>query len=298
MSSDLVSVVIPTYYRNNHLSKAIESVRNQEYDNIEIIVVDDSGAHHARSTVSLFENVQYIPLSENKGSNAARNIGFNQSSGRYINFLDDDDRLYEQKIKRQVECMNQGNYTGVVYCGIESDSGSDSPDPDARGDVLRTALRFNLWPCMTSTMLIDRNILSQVTPLENRPGGDDLGLMIALAERTQFDFVNEPLLFKNKEVGSRGSSMGAAMGRKQIIAEYSELYDRYPDQVRNHALAEAYHTEASVLLRNNVWSAGAIVAFAKQGYYTGFPLKSFVRIGASLFGSPGWKVAKWISNKV
>lgn len=294
MDSSLVSIIIPTYYRNDYLSAAVESAKKQSHGNIEIIVVDDSGTSYAESVVTSDDNIQYIPLSENMGANAARSIGFNQSNGDYIQFLDDDDILDHQKIERQIRYIKSKKSIGVVYSGIESESGYDLPKDGFSGNVLKQALCFDLWPCMTSTMLIDREVLSQVTPLENRPGGDDLGLMIKLAKITHFDFVDQPLVIKNEISGSRGDSVGAAKGRKQIIAEYSDLYDRFPEAVRNTALAEAYHTEGRILLQNNFWSARAIIAFTRQGYYNGYTGKSIGRIVAALFGRPGWEIATLI----
>jgi glycosyltransferase involved in cell wall biosynthesis len=47
VTDELVSIIIPTYYRNDLVKKAIQSARNQTYDNVDIIVVDDSGERHA-----------------------------------------------------------------------------------------------------------------------------------------------------------------------------------------------------------------------------------------------------------
>lgn len=67
MASDAiesVSVIIPTYFRNENLKQAIESCIQQDFGSVEIIVVDDSGEEYAQPVVSDYDNVEYIALSE------------------------------------------------------------------------------------------------------------------------------------------------------------------------------------------------------------------------------------------
>ena len=296
MTSELVSIIIPTYYRNEYLREAVKSVKKQTYPNIELIVVDDSGMRHAEPVIASFDDINYIPLEENKGANGARNIGFNKSTGKYVQFLDDDDLLCETKIKEQVQHLKSHDETQAIYCGVKFDSEDHLPKKDARGDVLQYALTFSMWPCMNSTLLADRDVLSKVTPLADRSGGDDLGFIIKLAAITQFGFINKPLVSKRKIEGSRGESIGAIEGRKQIIRDHSELYDQFPSRIRNTALAKTYNSEGELLLQNNIWSLSAIVAFIKEGYFDGYSVKNIGRILASLFGRPGWGVAKRVIN--
>jgi len=298
VSAGLVSVIIPTYYRNELLERAIRSARDQTYDNVEIIVVDDSGEQHAAPVVSTFDEVEYVGLTANSGANEARNAGYRQASGHYIQFLDDDDWMYDQKIERQVPILSSRDDIGVVYCGVETDSGVDWPDPAQRGNVLRSALCFDLWPCMTSTMLVDRDVLSEVTPLRVRSGGDDLGLMIELAARTEFDFVDEPLVYKENLENSRGSSVGAAVGREQILTEYASLYDRFPESMRRSTLADTYRFKAQTLLRHHRWSMRAVVAYAKECVYSGYDPKVAALAVASVGGRPGIAAASHVCRRL
>ena len=99
--SKLVSVIIPTYSRPDFISRAIESVLNQTYKPIEIIVVDDNGrgTNNQILTEQVLTNfirsnqIKYIVHEKNKNGSAARNTGAASSHGEYITFLDDDDVL-------------------------------------------------------------------------------------------------------------------------------------------------------------------------------------------------------------
>ena len=122
---DLVSVIIPTYKRSETLCSSIESVLNQDYKHIEIIVVDDNGrgTHFQVETESKLRqyidngNIKYIVHDVNKNGSAARNTGFHASSGVFINFLDDDDKLLPSKISSQVNSLtNTESKVGASYC--------------------------------------------------------------------------------------------------------------------------------------------------------------------------------------
>ena len=112
---EYVSIVIPTYGENSDPCKAIESVFNQSYPYIEVIVVDDNGKgtdqqlYNEKRLEKYCKNpgFHYIVHDHNKGGSAARNTGAQLSSGKYINFLDDDDRFDIDKIKKQVECLQK-----------------------------------------------------------------------------------------------------------------------------------------------------------------------------------------------
>jgi len=88
----LISVVIPCYRQAHFLSGAIESVIEQSYPRVEIIVVDDGSPDDTRKVVARYASVQYV-RQRNRGLSAARNAGLARSRGAYIAFLDADDRL-------------------------------------------------------------------------------------------------------------------------------------------------------------------------------------------------------------
>jgi glycosyltransferase involved in cell wall biosynthesis len=280
----LVSVVIPTYYRNDRLRGAIESVTAQDHPT-ETIVVDDSGEGYAAS-VAEDDDVTYIELDNNIGSNPARTVGAERASGEFVQFLDDDDRLLDGKLSRQVALMEHTG-AGVAYCGMTYESGTTIlPDSAVRGDVLDRALEFSMSPCVTSTMLIARDVLNEVLPLPDRPGGDDLGLMIELARLTEFEYVDDALVRRGVIEGSRGKSVGLIRGRKEIIREYDDLYREFPASVRANALVNTDKLEGRMGLRDARWSLAAVRSFALACYHAP-SIRTAVPLCASLFGRPG-----------
>lgn len=104
MKGPLVSVIIPVYNGAKYIAEAMESVRAQNYDLLEIIVVDDGSTDDTPSIVRSFEDIRYIHQA-NQGVAGARNTGIENSRGELIAFLDADDYWAANKLNIQVGCM-------------------------------------------------------------------------------------------------------------------------------------------------------------------------------------------------
>ncbi len=101
----LVSVIIPTYNREKYIKDAVESVLNQTYKNIEVIVVDDGSTDNTQDVIKEIiekdDRVKYI-YQENQGSGSARNRGIQEANGEFIAFLDSDDAYLPYAVERIV----------------------------------------------------------------------------------------------------------------------------------------------------------------------------------------------------
>lgn len=296
----LVSVIIPTHFRNEQLRKAIRSAQNQTYDSIEIIVVDDSGERHAEPVCADFD-VTYLAHEENRGGNPARNTGIDAASGAYVQLLDDDDELAERKIEKQVELLESSDGVGVVYCGLEDPDGTELyPTPGARGDVYLDALRIlPLDPCLNGTMLIDSRVLDEIYPLADRGAADDIGMKIRLAERTRFEYIDEILYYKGASDSHRSSGRAFDRAVAEIIRENLSAYRSAPDPVRRAGLKILYTKEGFVQLQGSLWSLGAIRSFWRALRQTdGFDPVLTATFVSSLFGSPGHAVASAVYRRL
>lgn len=93
--NDLISIVIPVHNSLEYLDDCLSSVRNQKYDNLEIICVDDCSDTDTANALDLEtesdDRIVVIHLKQNVGAAKARNIGMRESCGDYIMFLDSDD---------------------------------------------------------------------------------------------------------------------------------------------------------------------------------------------------------------
>jgi glycosyltransferase involved in cell wall biosynthesis len=108
-----VSIIIPTYNRSDLLLETLQSVKNQTFSDWECIVIDDSGNDDLGVKIHqwsgndnrfrYFKRPNHYP----KGASSCRNYGFSQSLGNYIQWLDDDDLLSENKLEIQVSALNK-----------------------------------------------------------------------------------------------------------------------------------------------------------------------------------------------
>jgi glycosyltransferase involved in cell wall biosynthesis len=111
-----VSVIIPTYNRLPMLKEAIHSVLNQNFEDFELIVVDDGSTDGTAEEIRKYGGrVKLLHHSENRGVSAARNRGILHSRGKYIAFLDSDDLWVKGKLKIQVAFLDENPHYPLCY---------------------------------------------------------------------------------------------------------------------------------------------------------------------------------------
>ncbi len=284
-----ISVIISTYYRNELLPDAIESVLEQEYEPVELIVVDDSGEGHAEPVLAEYEEVQSIIRSTNGGWANAYTDGIRAASGEYIHLLDDDDYFLPGKLSKTVEALENNPDSGVAYTGLQSDV-RDDQYPKVSGEVLERALKFKMYPCCTITMLIEQELLRDIIPLATY--ADDLDLKIELARRTTFTAVDECLVYRRKTESRKWDGLNRFEEMKRLVRNQKELYDEFP-WIRRAVLAERYEEEGQMRLDEHAWSLLAVCCFIKAAYYADTTRgRCCAQIFASLFGQPGLQTAR------
>ena len=142
MTDELVSVVVPTYKGSDVITRAVNSVLEQTYPHIEIIVVDDNAPEspERKATEVVMqqydgnESVVYLKHEVNKNGAAARNTGIKYSHGKYIAFLDDDDWFLPEKIEQQIDYLQHHPEYAACYCLAQRDGKPIETTP-YRGDV-------------------------------------------------------------------------------------------------------------------------------------------------------------------
>lgn len=112
--TELVSIIIPCFNSEQWIEKAIDSCLNQTYQHLEIIVVDDGSTDNSLDIIKTFGARIKWETGINRGSNYARNRGFELSSGTYIQYLDADDYLLPEKIEQQVGYLLESD-ADLVY---------------------------------------------------------------------------------------------------------------------------------------------------------------------------------------
>lgn len=112
-----VTVYITNYNYGRFISEAIDSVLNQTYDNIELIVIDDGSTDNSRDIIEEYKKRHNftVILQQNKGLNATNNVALNLSSGKYITRLDADDYFHPSAISELVTKIESDEKIGLVF---------------------------------------------------------------------------------------------------------------------------------------------------------------------------------------
>ena len=264
--SKLVSVVIPTYKREvSQISAAVESVLAQMYDNLEIVVVDDSPADypHRSDIREYFENLNdsrilYHQNEVNLGGCGARNKGVEIAHGELIAFLDDDDEFFPDKIKKQTDFMVSENcdvtFSDLIMyndAGKVVDYRSFSDIKSYDNDYL---LKYHLMHHMTgtSTFMFRRDKFLEIGGFDESKVGQEFRLMLKAIEKgLSIRYYADCQVKMHKHAGaaiSKGSTK--IQGEKDLLKLKKKYFDRLSVRERIFIKFRFYAVLAVVCLRN------------------------------------------------
>lgn len=119
-----ISVVVPVYNVEKYLEKCLQSLIEQCYSDMEIVVVDDKSTDRSLCIAKKYEkynNVKVISKEKNTGLSDSRNVGIRESRGQYIMFLDSDDYVEDGCIFKIQEIVKKENEPDIVYFGYSEE---------------------------------------------------------------------------------------------------------------------------------------------------------------------------------
>lgn len=120
--NDLVSIIMPAFNSENYISESIKSIINQSHENWELLVTDDFSTDNTNKIIRSFQKqdnrIILFNFKENKGAGIARNNSIFNAKGRFIAFLDSDDRWKPNKLKTQIDFM-LSNKLSLTYSGYD-----------------------------------------------------------------------------------------------------------------------------------------------------------------------------------
>lgn len=283
-----VSIIIPTFSRNDTLDRAIKSALKQTYQDIEIIIVDDNppGSEYRKRTEYLMEKysinpkVKYCKNKSNLGGACARNEGIVLATGEYIGFLDDDDEYYPQTIEKKLSpfLMENNDKLAMVYGYCEYINHGKVVYKDCefyKGNCLYEAMQMNCT-VKTSQWMVKKEVLLKVGLFPNVPSMQDSQLLLKMLakgyeivcvpevlSRYYMDFDQYPHITTNKRKVLEGKLLYRTECRK--------LYDKInEEQIMNveYTFAKILH-EQYVLLQD-ITNA----SLEKKRMYALFPKKA------------------------
>lgn len=202
MNQPLVSIIIPTYNRPDFLKKTLDSALSQTYVNIEIIVVDDCSELNLEAFSNQFPSVKFLKNDSNRGACYSRNRGLKLANGDYVNFLDDDDELFPEKIELQIEKFKSSKdpKLGMITChSVDYRSGEKK--------VIYNRVRGNIYQGIlaeyivagTETMLFKASVFDEVEGFdEGLESSQEYDLFIRACEKYHINYVDKILTQRNR----------------------------------------------------------------------------------------------------
>lgn len=251
----LVSVVIATYNMGKYLPDAVKSVLNQQWLNLELIVIDDGSEDETPKIISGFNSDSrlYYVRTENQGQPKAKNLGLAKSKGEFIAFCDADDLWHPEKLKIQMPSFASPGI-GVVYSEVsyidEFGKKVQKPRPYDRhsGKITNELAIKNFIPF--GTAVIRRACLDQNGNFdESLPMGIDWDLWLRYSLNWEFHYVPESTYIYRLWPGQmsknyRGRYENAVRILSKFLAQYP---DALPRSVISRAWADMYVSRAMAI---------------------------------------------------
>lgn len=192
------SVVIPLYNRAAIIEQTLRSVLDQTFQDFEIVVIDDGSEDNPQPVISGLgdSRIRYV-RQNNSGANVARNRGIDEAVGRYIAFLDSDDRFLPHHLESSLKCLSRAENI-VSFARIIVDRGSGNaftkpPRGPGVNEPMSEYLCCDKGFVQTSTLALPRKLAQETRYLEWLPYGQDVDFACRLAQKgAQFVFIEQP----------------------------------------------------------------------------------------------------------
>ena len=190
---DLISVIIPAYKSEKYIGKCLESVVNQSYSNLEIIVINDCSPDNLESIVIEYKKneprIKYFKNDVNKGVGYSRNKGIDNATGKYIYFLDSDDYIFPNCIEELYNAISEDDSFSCTTTGYKNINGEI-----VTFSRTREQLMLMEYPSVC-IRLFNKNIIDESNiRFSNLKIGEDLEFVFKLLMYNEkVSFIDKPL---------------------------------------------------------------------------------------------------------
>jgi glycosyltransferase involved in cell wall biosynthesis len=300
----LVSAVIPTYNRAGYVGGAIESVLEQSYDRVEVVVVNDGSTDDTRDVLADYEGddrVRVLHNETNRGIPRTMNRGVDAARGEFVGVFGDDDRWRPTKVERQLEALDRhgddfcGAYTAGVIVDERTGEVVERVAPGVTGDVYpEVLLRMQVLP--HSGQLLRTECVRAVGGFDPEFAvACDWDLTIRLAKRWKFAYVPETLTERLHHGDNVTGTPGYDVRARDRVGE------KYRSEIEAAGIADAFDAAAArergLAALADGQSRVAVRAFAEATRLHPTP-NHLALATVAPFGERGLTAARWVRDRV
>ncbi len=252
--ADLISVIIPTFNRAPVLLRAVESVLNQTYRNVELIIVDDGSTDDTEKVLEPYRLAGSLLYhkTENAGVAASRNKGAAIASGKWLSFLDSDDEWLEEKLAEQMEFLRQNPSITIVYTDeiwIRNDVQVNKKNHHQKkgGRIFSDCIKQCL--IAPSSVLLSKNLFEKMKGFdESFVVCEDYDLWLKISSQYEIGFLEQSLIKKYGGHSDQLSTKFFAMDSWRIKSMQSLLKNTALSADDKSAVIETIKTKGQILL--------------------------------------------------
>ena len=282
MQGPFISIVIPTYNSENFITKTLETVCSQTYNNYEVIISDDGSTDDTVETARAFfdrygHRESKILINSHEGAAAARNRGIEVANGDWISFLDSDDLWFEKKLSMVADYILQNEVDVICHSVIEKSSEKEILVKRYDFHNYKVSPFLSLYRSNslgTSAVTVKKNLLVEAGLFdESLPVAHDydLWLRVAMIPSIRIGFIRDPLVYYITRQGNISSNVEQ---RLQCLLKIEKKYykvlkrsSKCPWIERAHFRGKAFASSGLALIRTSNIRRGLVLLFAGLAWW-------------------------------
>ncbi len=270
---DLVSVICLSFNQKDYVEEALQSILDQTYENVEVIIVDDAStdgtAQVIQGFISRYPTMRFIQLTDNIGNCKAFNKGLKVCKGNYIIDLAADDIMHPQRIAKQMIFFSQLDSSyGIVFTDVTYINENGMPfrnhfehlkkkkllDSVPEGDVFSDIV--SRYFVSAPSMMIKREVMEALNGYDEDLEYEDFDFWVRSSRLYKYGFLNERLTFVRRVQQSKSSGW-YKMGDKQLHSTYL-ICKKAQELIRNQNDFNALVKRVSYEYRQSLFSKNRI----------------------------------------
>jgi len=218
-----VSIIIPTYNRLPMLKEAVDSVLAQDFEDFELIVVDDGSTDGTAGEMTEYGGrVKLLQHQQTRGVSTARNYGINHAKGKYISFLDSDDLWVKGKLKIQVNFLDENPHYPLCYTDEIWIRKGKRVNPMLKHTKYSGWILEKCLPLCTispSSVMMRKTLFSRVGLFDEAlPVCEDYDFWLRVSVRFPIFFINKKLIIKRGGHADQLSNRSWGNDRYRVMA--------------------------------------------------------------------------------